>query len=362
MTAETGTGTTAGARPQHRSRTGAVRRALTFGIRPVHAALAGIAMVLVLAVVLGPLQHVVARATQALTLVVPVVVTAVLGGRRAAFAVAAAATVAFSLVIPPVGSLRVLLIQDVVAVAVFSVVAFAVGEVVARRIELLGAVERQRSALLRSVSHDLRTPLASIQAAASELAGGTDLPPATARRFADIIGEEAERLDRLVANLLSLSRIEAGAYTAVHQSVDVRELIDATTHRLARVFTSVVLEVDVADDLPLVHADFTQLDQLLTNLLENAARHTPPGGTVRLSAASDEHRRSLVLEVADQGPGIDPAEAAELFEPFRSGALPGASGIGLAICKAVVDEHGGTIAVRDRPGGGAVFTVELPLG
>jgi two-component system sensor histidine kinase KdpD len=230
----------------------------------------------------------------------------------------------------------------------------AVGEVVARRIELLGAVERQRSALLRSVSHDLRTPLASIRAAASTLA-------VDGNRYATNIEEEAERLDRLVANLLSLSRIEAGAYVVARQSVDVAELIDATTSRLGRLFTAVRLDVDLPADLPFVRADHSQLDQLLTNLLENAARHTPPVGTVHLAASVDD-RRHLVLTVADEGPGVAADEVAGLFEPFRTGAVPGASGIGLAICKAVVDGHGGTIAVRDRPGGGAVFTVALPLG
>jgi K+-sensing histidine kinase KdpD len=336
-------------------------RVLTVGTNPVRAAAGGLVLVVLLAVVLGPLQHQVTRATQGLTLVVPIIGAAVLGGRRAAFVVTAAATVAYSLVIPPVGSVRVRLTQDLVALVVFSIVAVVVGAVVARRIELLGEVERQRSALLRSVSHDLRTPLASIRAAASDLAEAEDeaLPLAARHRFAALIVEEAERLDRLVANLLSLSRIEAGAYAPAPQSVDLPELIEAVTTRLSRPLAGVRLEVDAAPGLPSVHGDHTQLDQLLTNLLENAARHSPAGGTVRLTAASTGG--VVTITVADEGPGLGGIDAARLFEPFRSGAVPGASGIGLAICRAVAEGHGGTIAAGDRPGGGAVFTVRLPV-
>jgi K+-sensing histidine kinase KdpD len=333
-------------------------RAFTFGIGAPRATLAGVATVAILAVAFGPPEHQVTRAALALTLVVPVVGAAVLGGRHAAYAVGAAATIAFSLLVPPVGSLRVLLTQDLVALIVFSLVAVVVGRVVALRIELLGAVERERSALLRSVSHDLRTPLSAIRAAASELVDNDRLAPGTARRFAEVIGEEAERLDRLVANLLSLSRIEAGAYAPERHAVDIGELVESTTGRLGRLLTAVDLRMDVGSDLPFVHGDYTQLDQLVTNLLENAARHTPAGGSVTVRAQREHDE--VVLVVADAGPGVAPAEVDTLFEPFRSGRNPGASGVGLAICKAVVDGHNGTIEVGDAPGGGAAFTVRLP--
>jgi K+-sensing histidine kinase KdpD len=345
---------------RRRSSSGWWASLLTFGMGAWQATVLGVALVSVFALVLGPERHVVTRATQALTLVVPVVGAAVLGGRRAAYAVATVATIAFSLVEPPVGSVRVRLAQDVVALAVFFLVAVVVGSVVARRIELLGQIERHRAALLRSVSHDLRTPLAAIQAAASELAATDRLPRETAHRFLRLIGEESQRLDRLVANLLSLSRIEAGAFASDRQIVDIGELVEATTERLSRVFTGVVLEVSVANDLPFLRGDHTQLDQLLTNLLENAARHTPAGGTVAVEALTgiDE----VVLKVSDEGPGIDANDVAALFEPFRSGRIPGATGIGLAICKAVVEGHGGTITVGRTPAGGAVFTACFPIG
>jgi two-component system sensor histidine kinase KdpD len=332
-------------------------RVLTVGVTQWRATVIGIVLVAVVTASVGPLGDS-ARPVQALALVVPVVVAAVLGGHRPAYAVAVAAALAFVLVLPPVGSVRVRVAEDATALAVFGLVAVVVATLVSRRIETLAEVERQRAALLRAVSHDLRTPLASIRAAASDLAVGDALPPPTATRFAEIIGEEADRLDRLVANLLSLGRIEAGAFQPALDAVDLAEIIDAATRRLAPLFASVTVRLDVAEALPLVRGDHTQLDQLVTNLLENAARHSPPGTTVTVAAAGERER--IVMAVADQGPGVPPDEAAVLFEPFRTGRIPGVGGVGLAICKAVVDAHDGTIAVGATPEGGAVFTVTLP--
>mgnify|MGYP005815029285 CR=1 FL=1 len=314
----------------------------------------------VVGVALWSLEGALSRAAEALLLVVPVLVVAALGGRRAAYAVVVVATVAFALVIPPVGSVRVAVAEDLAALGVFSVVALAMGDMVARRIDAIEAVERQQVALLRSVSHDLRTPITAIRAAASELADNPRLPSPTAQHFNRIIEDEAERLDRLVANLLSLSRIEAGAFGPRRQAVDVAELVAATSNRLRRLVAGVDLRLDVPGGLPSVQADYVQLDQLLTNLVENAVRHSPPGGRVLVSArATATH---LVLSVADEGPGVAPEEAAHMFEPFATGAHAGLSGVGLAICRAVADAHAGTIDVGVSESGGAVFTFRIPLG
>ena len=332
---------------------------LSGGLQPRRALVLGIAGVVLIGLLLGPNQESFARATQALILVVPVICAAVLGGRWVAYVVAAAATVEFSLLVPPFGSLRVELQQDVIALIVFLLVAVLVSMVVARRIELLGEVERQRALLLRSVSHDLRTPLSTIRAASSELLDGGDHDPATRHRLLQLVSDESDRLDRLVSNLLNLSRIEAGALQPRRQSIDVAELIGFCTARLDRLFIDRTLTVDVADDLPFIEADHTQLDQVLTNLLENAARHSPPGGEVIVSARAEG--RQLVIAVSDDGPGVDPAQAELLFQPFRSGTIAGSSGIGLAICKAVVDAHHGEISVAASPDGGARFVVSLPI-
>jgi K+-sensing histidine kinase KdpD len=337
---------------------GGIRELLTGDVRPLPATAVGLAAVVAIALVFGPLHADVARSTEALALVVPVVGAAVAGGRRAAYAVAAAATVAFSFLIPPVGSVRVQLTQDLVALVVFGVVAVAVGALVASRIEILGRIERQRSALLRSVSHDLRTPLAVILAVATELLDVDSVGPEASRDLGLIAGEAA-RLDRLVANLLSLGRIEAGALRPVKHPVDIGELLAHSVNRLARLFEGVTLDIEAPDELPAVDLDFVLVEQLVTNLLENARRHSPPGGVIRVSVRRVS--RGLDLVVSDDGPGVDPAERAAIFEPFRSGALAGSSGIGLAICEAVAEAHGGSIGVGESSTGGAEFTVFLPI-
>ena len=171
--------------------------------------------------------------------------------------------------------------------------------------------------------------------------------------------DEAERLDRIVANLLSLSRIEAGALTPDRQAVALDELVADRVRRLGGLFRQVRIQVDIPPELPLVDGDYTQLDQVVTNLLENAARHAPPASLVRVTA---EARNGMVeLRVADEGIGVPDWERRRIFEPFRKGEGSRSSGVGLAICKAIVEAHGGTIDVDRTVGGGATFVVCLPM-
>jgi two-component system sensor histidine kinase KdpD len=231
---------------------------------------------------------------------------------------------------------------------------------VAHRIEALDQLEKQRAALLRSVSHDLRTPLSAIRASVSELEDGSMYDDATRTRLLYLVGEEADRLDRLVANLLSLARIEGGGLTPRRVAVDLPELVRLCTHRLDRVLGDTEVRVDAPSDLPTVFADHTLLEQVVTNLLENAARHSPLGTPIIVELRAV--RKTVELAVIDHGVGVTAEDSRLIFEPFRSGTQGGASGIGLAICKAVVEVHGGTIGVHETPGGGATFTVRLPIG
>lgn len=338
----------------------------------------------------------VTSAAPAVALVLPVVAAGLLGGLGAAALVAVVGAVAFNLAfLPPYWTLKIAAVEDLIALAVFLVVAVALGALVlleedrrraaeqqaaeqaallaelervsaererlaaeAARAAMLERVDEQRAALLRSVSHDLRTPLATIRAVATDLRDGADYDRDVERELLGTVSDEAERLDRLVGNLLSLSRIEAGALRPDRQAVDVEELVADVAHRLRRLFRQARLEVDAADDLPLVDGDYSQLDQVVSNLLENAARHAPPSSTVRVAVTAAGGR--VRLRVADEGPGVPAGDRDRIFDPFQRGAGGGSSGVGLAICKAIVEAHGGAVAVGAAPGGGAEFTLDLP--
>ena len=357
----------------------------------------GAALAAALTAALLGLRDDVSTATPALALVVPGVVAGLLGGRVAATVVAVLAAGSFGLLfLPPFGQWKILDPEDVIAAVVFVVVALAVGELTARqserrraaevraaelealtqtldqsrrdqerlageldKLEVMVEIDQQRSALLRSVSHDLRTPLATIRAVCSDLRSGVDYDDDTRQELNGLVADEAERLDRLVANLLSMSRVEAGAFAPERQAVDLPELLATSIERVRRALRDRRVELDVPDDLPLVDADYTQLDQVLTNLLENAARHSPPRSTVRVVARPEGEFVQVAVE--DSGPGVLPTERTRVFEAFHRSEGSRSSGIGLAICKAVVEAHGGTIKVGDNPGGGARFVFTIPV-
>jgi two-component system sensor histidine kinase KdpD len=228
------------------------------------------------------------------------------------------------------------------------------GEV--RRAAVLEQVDRQRAALLRSVSHDLRTPLTAITAAATHLRSTVDGRDATQAELLDLVIDEAERLDRIVANLLTYSRLEVGALRPRLAGVDLEDLVGHSIVRTARLFPTAPPVVDIPCDLPPVLADATQIDQVLSNLLENAARHAPSEAPVDVSAREDGV--FVRLAVRDHGPGLGADVRAHLFEPFDPQAR--GTGLGLAICRAFVDAHGGTIGASDEPDGGTSFWFTLP--
>jgi two-component system sensor histidine kinase KdpD len=365
-------------------------------VRPAPAAALAVAMSVALTTALVPLRTHASRATPALVLVIPIVVAGLAGGRRAAAVAAVSAAAAFNLAfIPPYWTLKIASVDDIVALAVFSVVAASIGTIVARegerrqaledraeelarvnaeitelqeerqrladeamRATVLARVDEQRAALLRSVSHDLRTPLSSIRAVASDLLSEVDYDAETTTRLLRLVADEAERLDRLVANLLSMSRIEAGALQPSRDAVPMDEIAELAVKRLERLLRGVRVELDFARDLPLAAGDYTQIDQVVSNLLENAARHAPPGSTVRVGGTV--RGETIEVWVDDEGPGVAPFEQRRIFEPFQRGTGSASSGIGLAICKAIVEAHGGEIAATTAPTGGARFVFRLP--
>jgi K+-sensing histidine kinase KdpD len=360
----------------------------------------GVAAILVITIPLGLIHDRLSLATPALLLVIPVLLAAVLGGRWPSVLIAVCAALTFNLVfIPPVLTLAIGRVDDVVAFAVFLTVAIVIGGFVSReserrrtaelhaeeiarvhaalievnadrerlaaeaqRVAVLEEVDRQRSALLRSVSHDLRTPLVTIQGVSSDLRTGEMFDEATRNDLLDLVISEAERLDRLVRNLLSFSRIDAGALEPHVEVVELDDLVDGCVRRLRRLFTASSLNVAVDPDLPPLLADPGLIDQVLTNLLENAVRHG--GGHTRISASIDEAAapgRWVRVTVDDDGPGLGAADRQRIFEPWNALGRSPHSGVGLAICKSIVEAHGGRISADDKPDGGARFSFTVPV-
>jgi two-component system sensor histidine kinase KdpD len=239
----------------------------------------------------------------------------------------------------------------------------ALGQEREQRIENdLQAVALRRSnelttALLRTVSHDFRSPLTAISTAAEGLRladlDGDD------RELVDTIAEQSGRLGRMVTNLLDLSRLESGAATPAAEWVDVRDLIDAAVTDVAA-SSPVPVSVHHEGALPLVRLDAAQVQRVLVNLLENAAKFSPPGDAVEVTAAARAGR--VDVSVTDHGPGIPEAERAHIFRPFyrgRSGAAPG-SGLGLAIAQGLAAANGATVTLEPANGAGTTLTVSIP--
>jgi two-component system sensor histidine kinase KdpD len=233
----------------------------------------------------------------------------------------------------------------------------------AARIRVQMETEKLRSSLLSAVSHDLRTPLSVITGAASTLAEGVETLPANLRReLLHSILDEAGHLNRLVANLLDMTRLEAGALEVHKDWQSLEEIVGSSLEHLARQLKDHPVATHLQPDLPFVPLDDLLIQQVLVNLLENAAKYSPPGTPIDLTAFASPS--TLTVEVADRGPGLPAAELEQVFEKFyraaNSSGRPGA-GLGLAIARGIIELHGGQIEAENRPGGGTVFRFTLPL-
>jgi two-component system sensor histidine kinase KdpD len=221
--------------------------------------------------------------------------------------------------------------------------------------EALRRSDDVKTALLRAVSHDLRTPLTAIVAAGHALSSPS-LTDDDRRELAEAVREEGERMADLVEKLLDLSVLQAGRAAPRQEWLSVTEVIEAARDgldpraaRMVRIFSD--------PDLPEIRGDAAQLERVIANLLENAARFSPTV-TVNARAAADK----VVISVVDQGPGISPADRERIFEPFyRASSDTAGSGLGLAIARGFVEAGGGSIRVDSHPGQGASFVVSLPL-
>jgi len=229
---------------------------------------------------------------------------------------------------------------------------------------LAAQVGRTRSGFLSAVTHNLRTPLASIKAASSTLrAPDLDLDADDRAELLDTIYDETDRLERLVTNILELSRIRAGALDVHRQPVDLRDLAQAAIRRLRPLARAHRIRLDVPLELGDVEVDIEMIEQVFGNLLENALRFAPPGSEILVSARAVVDPAGVKVCVADHGPGVPEEDRERIFEEFaRVDARPDSTGtgLGLAIVHALVTAHGGRVWCEETPGGGATFVFVVP--
>jgi K+-sensing histidine kinase KdpD len=326
----------------------------------VRASLIGVAGIAIITAVFTWLLPDVPSEVSALLLLVPITIASVISSWRVGLpiAVLAAFTYAFVL-LPPFGEIHIGYTEEAVILVTFSAVALIVSVVVSRRsianrAELIG---HERMLLLRSVSHDLRSPLNAILAASTDLQSGADYDPIVRKRLLGLIVDETRRLDRIVDNLLGLSRLQAGALVPAREPVAVSELVEHCRSRFALIGNDEDT-LSVMEPLPDIDVDVdpVQIDQVLTNLVENAVVHAHGPVNVTVSVAA----RDPMVEwrVCDDGPGFSPTARASVFEPFRSTA--GSSGLGLTLCKAIVEAHGGALTIDDLTTQGASIRFTVP--
>lgn len=285
------------------------------------------------------------------------------GGRRLGVALAIVAFVCFDMFfLPPFGRLSIQDPLNWVVLVAFLGTSLLAAELLyraqAERAAALLEAHRAKDDVLAAVSHDLRTPLTTIKGLAHEISESGD-------DRADAIEEEADRLHALVAQLLDLSRLTSGATMVNAQPNEAEDLLGAAAQQATGRLGGRALHVHVMPGEPLLFGtfDFTQTLRVVVNLIDNAAKYSPPGAPVDLSAMREGSW--LVFSVADRGPGIPAAERERIFEPFyRPPGTPpdaGGAGLGLSIARGIAAAQGGSLTLDDREGGGSVFSLRVPL-
>lgn len=318
-------------------------------------------------------------ATAALAYVLGVVTASLVGGLPSGIAAALLSFAALHFFVTPPPGFAMPVTADLVALVTFLIVSVVVGVTLSTTVAQRTAAERAArearrmheevarnkatAALFSSVTHDLRTPLASILASATSLRDlGSTFDAHDRSVLLDAICNETDRLNRLVGQILDLSRMRAGSLHPQRVPASIEEIVVGVVTRLDRTLDGRGVVLDIPPDLPDARLDVLQVDQVITNLVENAAKFSPPGTTIRIAATADDGR--VRVEVADRGPGIRAADRERVFEPFET-ASPTPSngaGLGLAICRAVVEAHGGAIWVEGSAAPGTRVVFELPTG
>jgi two-component system, OmpR family, sensor histidine kinase KdpD len=273
--------------------------------------------------------------------------------------------------LPPVFAFRVRHFEDALLLVMYFLVAIILGQLTTRiraqqeaqrKAQLIAESERLGRNLMDSMTHEIRTPIAAIKSATGNLLQFQDVPLSGSQKaMVAEICEATERLNRLVGNVLDVTRLDSGHFSAKISSCDVRDLVQVVVKETKKELAEHPLTIEIAPNVPLVAPmDFVLTQQALMTLLSNAAFHTPPGTGVSLRVWRAEE---LFFEVADQGPGISQESLARVFEKFyrAPNAKAGGSGLGLSVAKGFMEAQNGRIEARNASKGGAVFTIRLPL-
>jgi two-component system sensor histidine kinase KdpD len=274
--------------------------------------------------------------------------------------------------VPPRGTFTVDDVQYLLTFAIMLAVALIISGLVRsiRRqaaaraaLEIEAETERIRSALLASISHDLRTPLAVMAGASSSLAeSGERLSPVERHALAKSVFEQAREMSERVNKVLQMTRLETGALKVERDWASLSEIAGSALARLAERMAAHRVILELPEDLPLVRVDSTLVEQALANLLENCAKHTPPGTIVRLRA--QRRAGEILVSVEDYSGGVPEADVERIFQKFNRGAIEEAGtgmGLGLAICRAIIRLHGGKAWAERVPAGGTAFRFTLPV-
>ena len=309
----------------------------------------------------------------AMVYLLAVVIIALRFPRGPAIAASVFSVAAFDFMfVPPRGRLTIDDVQYLLTFAIMLAVALVISrlvESIRRQASAQAALaidaetERIRSALLASISHDLRTPLAVMAGASSSLAaGGERLGENERRALATSVFHQAQEMSEHVAKILQMTRLEAGAITIERDWVALSEIAGAVLTRLSERLKAHRVIVELPDVLPLVRVDATLIEQALGNLLENCAKHTPAGTIVRLFARREA--TEIVVTVEDYSGGLSDRDLERVFAKFQRGTVEGGGtdiGLGLAICRAIVRLHGGRAWAERVPAGGTAFRFTLPF-
>jgi two-component system sensor histidine kinase KdpD len=233
----------------------------------------------------------------------------------------------------------------------------------ARNTQILEATEKLQTALLNSISHDLRTPLVSIIGALSSLQDKEmKLDEMATNNLLQVAREQADYLNHTITNLLDVSRLEAGALKISRQHSDVQDLLGAALEQMGSRIHQRSIAIDMPENLPFISVDFGLIVQVLINIIDNAVKYSPVDSTINISAR--KAGKEVSIEIADRGVGIPPEDLPHVFDKFyrlNKPNLVAGTGLGLSICKGIVEAHGGHTTALNRPGGGSIINVFLPI-